>query len=79
MHLQMCINAFIMTRMTPQYFISHVETLAAEAGLTIDELCKEAKVARSTFTRWKNGDSKPTFSTISKFEKAATKKKGTRQ
>ncbi len=73
MHLQMCINAPIVTCMTPDYFISHIERLALEAGLTIDELCEKAHVARSTLTRWKNGDSQPTLSTIKKFEAATTK------
>lgn len=35
-----------------------IESMAAEAGIGINALCDEADVARSTFTRWKNGDVK---------------------
>lgn len=40
--------------------ISDLEAQAATAGITITELCRRADVARSTWTRWKSGDTTPT-------------------
>lgn len=33
-----------------------VETRARAAGLSLNELCRKAEIARSTFTKWKAGD-----------------------
>lgn len=33
------------------------EILAKEAGLSVAEICRRAKVATSTFHRWKTGES----------------------
>ncbi len=33
-----------------------IERRARAAGLSLNELCRKAEIARSTFTRWKAGD-----------------------
>lgn len=38
-----------------------VEKLAAAAGKSMAEVCREAGVAPSTFTRWKAGQTEPTL------------------
>ena len=40
---------------------SDVEEQARGAGLTIADVCHRAGIAASTFTRWKNGTTKPTL------------------
>lgn len=42
-----------------------IERLAAEAGMSIAELCRRAGVAQSSFTRWKRGAS-PTLKVAQK-------------
>lgn len=54
--------------------ISDLEKRAESAGISISELCQKANVARSTFTRWKNGTSSPTLSIIAKLESALVNK-----
>lgn len=54
-------------------FENPVESLKAralESGVSINELCKAAKVARSTFVRWENESTSPTFSKIQELETA---------
>ena len=36
-----------------------IERQAAEAGLTLKELCARARIAQSTFYRWRSGDTEP--------------------
>jgi transcriptional regulator with XRE-family HTH domain len=43
--------------LTPQ----DVERLASERGLTIGQVCQQAGIAHSTFTRWRRGDTEPTL------------------
>jgi predicted transcriptional regulator len=43
-----------------------LEQQAIEAGISINDLCDTAKIARSTFTRWKNGTNGATFSVVKK-------------
>lgn len=38
-----------------------IERLAAEAGLTLKEVCARAGIAQSTFSRWKAGKTEPTL------------------
>jgi transcriptional regulator with XRE-family HTH domain len=40
---------------------SDVETLAAKAGKTMAQVCREAGIAPSTFTRWKAGITEPSL------------------
>lgn len=39
--------------------MKQMEDALAEAGATVDQLCKEAGIDRSTWTRWKNKSSAP--------------------
>ena len=50
--------------------ISQLEARAAKAGITINELCRRAEIARSTFTRMKAGDHSPNTRTLEKLETA---------
>lgn len=52
-----------------------LETQAKEAGISIDKLCEEAGIWRSTFTYGKKGKHSPNYSTIQKFNKALDKLK----
>lgn len=38
-----------------------VEARAQAAGISISTICQNAGIARSTFTRWKRGDTQPTL------------------
>jgi transcriptional regulator with XRE-family HTH domain len=38
-----------------------VERLAREGGLTIKEVCARARIAQSTFSRWRAGKTEPTL------------------
>jgi len=38
-----------------------IEGLAAKAGLSMAEVCRRAKIAPTTFTRWKAGKTEPTL------------------
>jgi predicted transcriptional regulator len=38
-----------------------IEAKAKAAGLSIAEVCRRARVAQSTFSRWKVGKTKPTL------------------
>ena len=46
--------------------VEDLEAQAHEAGKSISEVCRQAGVARSTFTRWKSGDNTPNIRTIQK-------------
>lgn len=43
--------------LTPQ----DLEELAKANGKTMAQVCREAKIAPSTFTRWKAGETEPTL------------------
>lgn len=38
-----------------------IERLAAERGKTLREVCEQAGIARTTFTRWKGGVTSPSI------------------
>jgi transcriptional regulator with XRE-family HTH domain len=38
-----------------------VEAKAAAAGKTMAEVCREASIAPSTFSRWRRGETEPTL------------------
>ena len=38
-----------------------IERKAAEAGITLKEVCVRAGIAQSTFSRWKAGKTEPTL------------------
>ena len=46
--------------------VEALEAQAREAGKSISEVCRQAGVARSTFTRWKSGSHEPNMRTIQK-------------
>ena len=50
--------------------INDIEARAKEAGITVEKLCADAGVARSTLARIKAGKQSPTFRTIQKLEAA---------
>lgn len=39
--------------------IAEIERQAKAAGASMNEICAAAGIARSTFTRWKSGESEP--------------------
>jgi len=54
--------------LTPQ----EIEARASDAGLTMAEVCRRAKVAPSTFTRWKRGATEPTLAVYRRLLDAAS-------
>lgn len=40
-------------------YVTDIEKRAAAAGISINELCRRVPIARSTFTRWKSGETEP--------------------
>lgn len=52
--------------MDAQAMAADLETRAKAAGLNITKVCEQANVARSTFTRWKRGDTAPNLATYNK-------------
>lgn len=48
-----------------------IERLAAAAGRTMAAVCRDAGVAPSTFTRWKNGTTEPTLDVYRRLVQAA--------
>lgn len=40
---------------------ANIEAKAAAAGRTMAEVCRQAGIAPSTFTRWKRGETEPTL------------------
>lgn len=46
---------------------SDVETLARDRGLSVAQLCAQAGVAHSTFTRWRAGKTEPTLDVYRRF------------
>jgi transcriptional regulator with XRE-family HTH domain len=49
---------------------AEVESLAREAGLTMNEVCRRAGVARSIFTRWKGGETTPSLENYQRMVRA---------
>jgi len=45
---------------------AEIEHAAKEVGLSMNRVCHDAGVARSAFTRWKNGTSEPVIGTVNK-------------
>ena len=52
--------------------VEDLEAQAREAGKSISEVCREAGVARSTFTRWKSGSHEPNIRTLQKISDVLT-------
>lgn len=50
--------------------IRDLEAQARAKGLSISDVCQEAGVARSTFTRWKAGSHEPNMRTFQKISEA---------
>ena len=50
--------------------INDIETRAKDAGITVEKLCADAGVARSTLARIKAGKQSPTYRTIKKLRDA---------
>ncbi len=46
--------------------VEDIEAQARARCLSINEVCREAGVARSTVTRWKSGDHEPNIRTLQK-------------
>jgi transcriptional regulator with XRE-family HTH domain len=44
-----------------------IERLGAAIGLSVADICKRARVAHSTFTRWRKGDTEPTLDVYRRF------------
>ncbi|GLQ68944.1 hypothetical protein GCM10007866_13950 [Gluconobacter albidus] len=47
-----------------------IESDARERGIAIGDLCRRAQVARSTFTRWKAGETSPTLAVVGRLIQA---------
>ena len=47
-----------------------IEERAKKAGKTMAEVCREAGIAPSTFSRWKNGTTKPLLDVFERLMKA---------
>ena len=50
---------------------SRVVTLAVKAGISVTALCRRAGVTPSTVTRWRSGQTQPSFRIWEKLEAAA--------
>jgi len=47
-----------------------IERLAKEAGITIGDVCRAAKIAPSTWSRWKKGQTSPTLDVYTRLRDA---------
>lgn len=47
-----------------------IEYAAALQGQSIGDVCRRAGVARSTFQRWKSGETSPTINVLTKLVRA---------
>lgn len=47
-----------------------IERMAAEAGITVPELCRRAGIAHTTFYRWKRDETQPTLRIYERIRKA---------
>ena len=50
--------------------VEDLERRAATAGVSVSALCREAGVARSTFTRWKSRQAEPTIRVLRLLDEA---------
>lgn len=48
-----------------------IEGRLKDRGLTVADLCRAAEIARSTWDRWKRGETEPNLKTWRVIEKAA--------
>jgi transcriptional regulator with XRE-family HTH domain len=48
-----------------------IERLAKQGGKSIAEVCREAGIAQSTFSRWKRGATEPTLDVYRRLATAA--------
>jgi transcriptional regulator with XRE-family HTH domain len=55
---------------TPLKLVIDLEAAAKLRGLSINRLCREAGIARSTFTRWKSGKTEPQYRILRKMKLA---------
>ena len=51
-------------------WIADLEADAEARGISINKLCEEVNIARSTWTRWKRGDTMPALRTMQRIEAA---------
>lgn len=47
-----------------------VEALAVAAGKSMAAVCREARIAQSTFNRWKGGKTEPTLDVYRRIQRA---------
>lgn len=47
-----------------------IERRAQKAGVTMGQVCSEARLAHSTYCRWKSGDTQPTIRSLRKIHQA---------
>lgn len=52
------------------FSVDQLEARANAAGLSMNEVCRRAGIARSTFTRWKAGETLPTLRVLRKVNHA---------
>lgn len=70
--------------MDQQDIIATVESRAAKLGLSINEVCQEAGVHPTTFSRWKKSDKNPqpigaTLRSLSAITEVLDRREGDRQ
>lgn len=53
------------------YTPADIERLAKLSGKSIAQVCREAKIAQSTFTRWKAGATTPSIAVYQRISAAA--------
>ena len=58
-------------RMSKLLAPTDIERIADAAGTTIAKICRDARVARSTFTRWKAGQTVPRLTGYQRLSEAA--------
>lgn len=51
---------------TTRDIVADVERRAQKLNLSISEICRRARLARSTFERWKRGAADPALSSLNK-------------
>lgn len=59
--------------MSAEHIAIDIEARARAIGLSIEELCRRADKAPTTFRRMRDGDHSPTLSTIDAFKKVIEK------
>ena len=58
-------------RMSKLLAPTDIERIADAAGTTIAQICRDARVARSTFSRWKAGQTAPRLTSYQRLCEAA--------